>query len=162
MVGGRTLSGFAAEHSVSLTRFAYLLCGDHGRAEDLVQDAFLALFRRYGDDLSLAAPMAYARKTILNRFVSVSRKRTSSEIPTQQLPDSGAQFLDGVERDAMWRVLSDLPGRQRAVLVLRYYLELPDAAIAEILDCRRGTVRSLATRAFSTLRTHPGLAERQP
>lgn len=157
----RTLSGFAAEQSVPLTRFAYLLCGDHVRAEDLVQDAFLALFRRYGDDLPLAAPVAYARQTIVNRFMTVSRKRMSSEIPTDDVPDSGAPPMDNAEQDAMWRVLSDLPGRQRAVLVLRYYLDFPDTAIAEILDCRPGTVRSLAARAFSTLRTHPGFAEQQ-
>jgi len=58
----------------------------------------------------------------------------------------------------MWRALAVLPDRQRAVLVLRYYLDLPDAEIGDALDCRPGTVRSLATRAFAALRTHPELA----
>ena len=79
LAGERTLSGFAAKQSVPLTRFAYLLCGDHQRAEDLVQDAYLALYRRFGDTLPLAAPVAYARKAIVNAHLSHRRRRASTE-----------------------------------------------------------------------------------
>jgi hypothetical protein len=64
--GSEALSGFAAEQSVGLTRFAQLLSGDRQVAEDLVQDALLGMFRRFGDDLSVAAPLAYARRAIVN------------------------------------------------------------------------------------------------
>jgi RNA polymerase sigma factor (sigma-70 family) len=67
---------------------------------------------------------------------------------------------DAGEQDAMWRALAALPERQRAVLVLRYYLDLPDGEIASALGCREGTVRSLATRAFAALR--PVLRPTQP
>jgi RNA polymerase sigma-70 factor (sigma-E family) len=152
-----TLSGFAAEHSVALTRFAYLLCADHQRAEDLVQDAFLALYRRFGDALPIEAPVAYARRTIVNAQISRSRKRSSTEQVTEDVSDCPVDDADVAEQDAMWRALAVLPERQRAVLVLRYYLDLPDVEIASTLDCREGTVRSLATRAFAALRTHPAL-----
>lgn len=162
MAGERTLSRFAAEQSVPLTRFAYLLCGDHGRAEDLVQDAFVALYRRYGESLPLAAPIAYARKAIVNAHISRSRTRASTEVPTDHLPDSPSLPPNMCDQDAVWRALAGLPAGQRAVLVCRYYLDLPDAEIAEALGCRRGAVRSLATRAFQTLRTDPDLAEERP
>lgn len=156
-----TLSEFAARQSVSLTRFAYLLCGDHQRAEDLVQEAFLAVYRRYGENLPLTAPEAYVRKTILNAHISSSRRRASSELPTDELPDSPTPQIDRSGQDVMWQALAGLPARQRAVLVLRYYLDLPDQAIADLLACRRGTVRSLAARAFAALRVDPTLAEEQ-
>lgn len=157
----RTLSGFAAEHSLTLTRFAYLLCADHQRAEDLVQDAFLSLYRRFGDALPLDAPLAYARRTIVNANVSRTRKRSAGEQVTADVPDSPASDADVGGQDEMWRALAVLPDRQRAVLVLRYYLDLPDSEIARALSCREGTVRSLATRAFAAIRTHPALGRTQ-
>jgi RNA polymerase sigma factor (sigma-70 family) len=83
------------------------------------------------------------------------------------VPDAATGAHDSSEQDAMWRALAVLPDRQSAVLVLRYYLDLADAEIAAALGCRYGTVRSLATRAFAALRTHPDLAtvpieERRP
>lgn len=165
--GGTTLTAFAAAHSLALTRFAYLLCADHQLAEDLVQDAFLSLYRRFGETLPIAAPVAYARRVIVNGQISRARKLFTSETITDSVPDAPTEGHDSSEQDAMWRALAVLPDRQRAVLVLRYYLDLPDAEIAAALGCRDGTVRSLATRAFAALRTHPDLAtvpieERRP
>lgn len=154
-----SLAQFAAQHSVALTRFAFLLCGDHQRAEDLVQDAYLALHRRFGAVLTVEAPVAYARRSIVNAHISQARRRSASERVTDDLPEFAATAADTAEQDAMWRALTVLPERQRAVLVLRYYLDLPDAEIAGLLGCRTGTVRSLATRAFAALRTSPALAE---
>lgn len=154
----QTLSGFAAEHSVGLTRFAYLLCGDRQAAEDLVQDALLRLFRRFGDELSVAAPLAYARRAIVNAYLSRSRRRAASEIVTEVVPEVAAG--DGMPGDDgdLWTALSALVDRQRAVVVMRYYLDLPDDAIARALNCRVGTVRSLAARAFAALRADPAVA----
>jgi RNA polymerase sigma-70 factor (sigma-E family) len=151
------LSDFAAEQSIALTRFAYLLCGDHQLAEDLVQDAFVALYRRFGQTLPIAAPVAYARQVIVNGHISRSRRRASSETITDSPPESPAPASDPSEQGAMWQALTVLPDRQRAVLVMRFYLDLPEAEIAATLDCRQGTVRSLASRAFAALRTHPAL-----
>ena len=145
---------------MGLTRFAYLLCGDHGQAEDLVQDAFLALYRRFGDQLPIAAPVAYARRAIVNANISRSRLKSSSltvvgDPPDRADPSADPEFT--VEQDAMWSALATLADRPRAVLVLRYYLDLTDAEIAHALDCREGTVRSIASRAFAALRNDAGL-----
>lgn len=149
---GVALADFAREHSRALTRFAYLICADRGLAEDLVQDAFTALYRRFGETLPLDAPVAYARRTIVNGHISGTRRRSAVLTSTGLLPDSAIDAIDHGEQDAMWRRLATLPERQRAVLVLRYYVDLTDREIAHTLDCREGTVRSLAARAFSTLR----------
>jgi RNA polymerase sigma-70 factor (sigma-E family) len=151
------LDRFATDHSVGLTRFAFLLCGDHHLAEDLVQDAFAALYRRFGEVLTIEAPVAYARRVIVNGHISRARRRSPVEIAVAELPDAGAEPVGLEEQDAMWRALSGLAERQRAVVVLRYYLDLPDREIGELLGCREGTVRSLATRAFAHLREHPDL-----
>lgn len=158
VIGEISLTEFAAEQSVALTRFGYLLCGDHQLAEDLVQDAFVALYRRFGETLPITAPVAYARRVIVNGHISRTRKRSAGETVTAAVPDTAAEVRDSSERDAMWRAMAPLPDRQRAVLVLRYYLDLTDAEIATTLGCREGTVRSLATRAFAALRNHPAIA----
>lgn len=153
-VGGaptHALGGLAAEHGLALTRFAYLICGDRNRAEDLVQEVLLAMHRRFGPVLPLDNPLAYARRAIVNTNVSWSRRSTSREIPTERLPESAAEFA--APDDELWRLLTSLGHRQRAVLVLRYYLGYPDADIAETLGCRRATVRSLAARALAELRS---------
>jgi RNA polymerase sigma-70 factor (sigma-E family) len=153
------LADLVAEHGVGLTRFAFLLCGDRGLAEDLVQDAYVGLYRRFGPDLPLAAPVAYARRAIVNGNVSRARRRAAGESPADDVPDVAVETAFPAEQDAMWLALGGLPHRQRTVLVLRYYLDLPDREIAELLGCPQGTVRSLATRAFAALRTHPAIAE---
>jgi RNA polymerase sigma-70 factor (sigma-E family) len=158
---GVTLTGFAAEYSRGLTAFAYLVCGDRGRAEDLVQDTFMAMYRRFGEVLPIEAPVAYARRAILNGHVSVARKRITGATVIGAVPDQADEPVDYAEQDAMWRAIATLPDRQRHVLVLRYYVDLSDAEIARTLDCRQGTVRSLAARAFSALREHPELSGKE-
>jgi RNA polymerase sigma-70 factor (sigma-E family) len=154
---GTPLATFVAEHGRTLTRFAYLICGDRGVAEDLTQDAFTSLYRRYGDYLPLEAPVAYARKTIVNGHISTTRRKMASVTTLGLVPDRAVDSADPAERDAMWQALSGLGDRSRAVLVMRYYLDLHDREIAELLGCREGTVRSLATRAFAQLRDNPHL-----
>jgi RNA polymerase sigma-70 factor (sigma-E family) len=153
------LADFVAEQGTALTRFAYLLCGDRALADDLVQDTYLALYRRFGETLSVAAPVAYARRVIVNAHISRGRARAAHEIVRAELPDTATDPHDESDQDAMWRLLATLPARQRAVLVLRFYADLPEAEIAAALGCRPGTVRSLATRAFAALRAHPAFAE---
>lgn len=155
-----SLSELASQHGLALTRFAYLICGDRGRAEDLVQEVLLAMHRRFGPSMPVDNPLAYARRAIVNTNVSWSRRSTQREIPSERLPEPLAQ--PAADDDAqLWRLLDSLSRRQRTVLVLRYYLGYPDADIAELLGCRRATVRSLAARALTELRarisaTDPG------
>jgi RNA polymerase sigma-70 factor (sigma-E family) len=153
-----TLTRFASEQSVALTRFAYVLTGDRQLAEDLVQEALLAMHRRFGETIALEHCLAYARRVIVNRHISQGRRSASTETVTSTLPDQPVPPVDLTETDAMWRRLAGLAHRQRAVLVLRYYLDLPDAEIARVLRCRVGTVRSLAARAFAVLRVDPTFA----
>ena len=153
-----TLTAFAAQHSVGLTRFAYVLTSDRQLAEDLVQDCLLALHRRFGETLPIEAPVAYARRVIANGQASRRRRLASSEVVVDTVPDTSVNPMDTSEQDAAWRMLATLPHRQRAVLVLRYYVDLTDEEIARTLGCRIGTVRSLAARAFAALRQDPALA----
>ncbi|MER7273760.1 SigE family RNA polymerase sigma factor [Dactylosporangium sp. NPDC000244] len=143
-----------------LLRFAYVLTGDRGLAEDLVQNALVKAYLRWDGRAAIERPEAYVRQIIVNEFVSWWRRRSSREV-VGPVPDrSDGDHAEGVtERARIRRVLSQLPRRQRAVLVLRYYEGLPDREIANLLGCAEGTVRSLATRAFSTLRSHPELGD---
>lgn len=153
-----TVSDLARDHGLALLRFAYLLCGDRHRAEDLLQDVLLAMYRRYPDDLALDNPVGYARRSLANANVSRARRASSSEYVLDLLPESAElPHDDPAVRDLLWRAMRQLPDRQRTVLVLRFYVDATDADIASTLGCRRGTVRSLASRALATLRADPSL-----
>jgi RNA polymerase sigma-70 factor (sigma-E family) len=150
------LGEFARTAGVELLRFAYLLCGDRHRAEDLLQDVFLALHRRFGDSLPLDNPLAYTRRALANANVSRSRRATNSELPIAELPETAADAPDDpADRDELWQALRRLPARQRTVLVLRYYADASDDEIARAVGCRRATVRSLVFRGLATMRSDP-------
>lgn len=155
---------FVAGRGPALLRFAYLLTGDGGLAEDLVQEALIRAHRRWRGQVRVTHPEAYVRRIVVNEYTNWRRRRSNHELPGP-IPDGAtgdtADVADGlVERDLVWRILACLPRRQRAVLVLRYYEALPDAEIADLLEATEGTVRSLAARAFATLRDHPQLVTR--
>lgn len=148
-----TVAELADRHALELLRFAYLLCGDRHRAEDLLQDVLLSLHRKFPDELTPANPIGYARRALANANVSRARRLASTEVVRDDLPDDiAAPAPDPADRDALWQALRALPARQRTVLVLRFYVDATDADIAATLGCRRGTVRSLAARALATLR----------
>jgi RNA polymerase sigma factor (sigma-70 family) len=150
-LGGTSLGDFAREHGVELTRFAYLISGDRTRADDLVQDVLLAMHRRFGARLEIEQPVAYARRAIVNANASFHRRRSSTEVLTAT--DLDRAVTDDPGSDDLWSMLAGLPHRQRVVLVMRYYLGYSDDEIAGTLGCRRGTVRSLASRALADLRS---------
>ena len=149
------LEAFVAARGPALRRFAYLVTGDRQRAEDLVQSA---LARVVGDWARVAAmehTEAYVRRVLLREHLSWRRRRASRELAADDLPDrpAGADFTtDADERDACWRLLAALPPRQRAVLVLRFYEDLDDAAVARVLRTTESTVRSNAARGLAALR----------
>lgn len=138
-----------------LLRFALMLSGGVHTAEDLVQSALTQAYRHRDRVLAADHPEAYLRKIVLNEYLSWRRLRSSRELPTALLTDSpGAEDLSArqAQRDAAWRLLARLPRQQRAVLVLRYYEDLPDDEIAALLNCSPGTVRSNASRGLAALR----------
>jgi RNA polymerase sigma-70 factor (sigma-E family) len=161
-VGSTTsYDGFVLTRGAALLRFAYSLTGDRGLAEDLVQDALVKAFRRWGGEVEIERPEAYVRRIVINTYLSWHRRRSSKELPGP-VPDRtvGDDTDAFVQHDLVWHLLAELPRRQRAVLVLRYYEGLPDAEVAVLLGCAEGTVRSLAARAFEVLRRHPSLSDR--
>jgi RNA polymerase sigma-70 factor (sigma-E family) len=146
---------FVAARSAALLSFAHVLTGDRRDAEDLVQTALAATALAWHRIRRRDSPEGYVRRAIVNTHLNARRRRPWREQPAAQPPDAAAPYLaeDGVDdRDAMWRVLATLPPRQRAVLVLRYYEDLPEAGIAELLGCSRGTVKSQAAKALDRLR----------
>lgn len=155
-----SVSALARQHGLGLTRFAYLICGDADRAQDLVQDALLAMHRRFGAAMPVDDPLAYARRAIVNANISWSRRRARQELPTDVMPERPAEFSE--PDDQLWQLLTSLDKRPRAVLVLRYYLGYPDVDIADVLGCRRTTVRSIAARALADLRGRLTNASEEP
>lgn len=150
----RDFEDFVAVRGDSLMRFALMLTGDPHRAEDLVQTALARVYPRWGRISAMERPEAYVKTVLVHAHLRWWRRRASSEIPMAELrevptTDPSAALA---ARDAAWRLLGSLPRRQRAVLVLRYYEDLPDTDIAAILACQPATVRSLASRALASLR----------
>ncbi len=141
-----------------LVRLAALLVDDIGTAEELVQDAFVAVARQGTAALRdpEAAP-AYLRSAVLNRARSQLRKREvrrrhlrGVEPPTDA-PPADREVLASDEHARMLRALDSLPDRQRQVLVLRYYGELTEAEIADALGISRGSVKTHASRGLAAL-----------
>ena len=154
---------YARSRGQALVRYAFLLCGDRGLAQDLTQEALIKGSARWSR-LREGAPDQYLRKVITNDFLSWKRRRSNREIVSHDVVGGPMRDLYGelLARDEMARAMQSLPTRQRAVLVLRYYEERSDEEIASILGCRPGTVRSLATRAFASLRSSPHLSDARP
>ena len=139
-------------------RLAYLLTGDRAVAEDLVQEAFVRFvgrlrFLRYPDDFEL-----YLRRTIVNLSKNHFRRRAVERAYVgregRRIEDVSTD-PDIATSDTLRSALLGLPLRQRTAIVLRYYEDLPDDTIAELLGCRRATVRSLVARGLEALRATP-------
>jgi RNA polymerase sigma-70 factor (sigma-E family) len=148
---------YVTARGAALVRFARVLVGDPHRAEDLVQDALAKAYLRWNRIVRSDQPDVYLRRAVLNGSRSWWRRRDSRERPVERPADRAAPgdvSAEAAERDALWRHLSRLPNRQRAVMVLRYYEDLDDATIAAILGCTPVTVRTHAMRALATLRAH--------
>jgi len=145
-------------------RLAYLLTGDRPLAEDLVQDAFVRLAGRLAHLRDEGAFEAYLRRTVVNLSRSYFRHRKVERAyleRTGRAPaERSAAMPDLGDRDALWAALARLPQRQRAALVLRYYEDLSERQIADVLRAPVGTVKSLLSRGLRTLRDEIGGEER--
>jgi RNA polymerase sigma-70 factor (sigma-E family) len=147
---------FVAARSASLLWFAHVLTGDAHAAEDVVQTALSRTFSAWGRVKHKDNPEGYVRRAIVNTHLNGLRRRPWREQPRAELPESSAHRRpesEFDERDAMWQALSTLPPRQRAVVVLRYYEDLTESDIADVLGCSRGTVKSQSSKALASLRS---------
>lgn len=150
---------YAFARTSALVRLARLLTGDEHRAEDLVQDVLARAYARWGRISRMDRPDTYVRRMLVNANHAWWRRRSSQELVVAAVtarPDAKDEAAEVAERDALWRLVCTLPARQRTVIVLRYYEDLDDASIAEILSCSTGTVRTHAKRALTTLRERHG------
>lgn len=145
---------FVTARSHALLRTAYLLAGDWASAEDLLQTSLTKTYLAWKRLGGIEAVEAYARRVLVNTATSWWRRRWHGERPTEELPERPGpdRTEQHAERDALWRHVRSLPARQRAVLVLRFYEDLSEAQIAELLDISTGTVKSQTARALKTLR----------
>jgi RNA polymerase sigma-70 factor (sigma-E family) len=138
----------------ALLRTAYLLTGDRHAAEDLLQTALTRTYLHWRRIRDGNAIDAYVRKVMVNERTSWWRRRLHHESATETVPERAAPQSTSTydERDEMWMLVSGLPPRQRAAVVLRYYEDLPEADVARILGCSVGTVKSQTSRAVATMR----------
>jgi len=138
----------------ALVRTAYLLTGSQHAAEDLVQTTLTKLYLAWDRIADRQHVDAYARRALVNEHRSTWRRaRRRLEVLSEAPPETGQEHAtyDG-EREVVWRFVQALPPRQRAVVVLRYYEDLSEAEIAELLGISTGTVKSQASRALAALR----------
>lgn len=127
-----------------MVRLAYLLTGSNEVAEELVQDVFARLYRRWD---RAEHPRAYLRAAVVNACRSHQRR-----MRLERTHRAEAVSASSMEPDELWDALASLPGRQRTALVLRFYEDLPEIDIARALGCRPGTVKSLISRGLAQLR----------
>lgn len=149
------IAGLFRAYAVDLVRLAVLLVGDQATAEDVVQDVFARLQRSPGRLRDLDKPAPYLRTAVVNGCRSVHRSRRRARLlRVQHEPpvwSAEAAVLAGEDRRAVLAAAARLAGRQREVLVLRYYAGLADQEIAAALQVSRGTVSSTISRALRAL-----------
>jgi RNA polymerase sigma-70 factor (sigma-E family) len=149
---------FVVGRQRALFRYAYLLIGDRGLAEDLLQEALTTTFTRWGKLRDSANAEAYTRRVITNKATSwFRRKGWRAERPRDDMPAGlPAKADDMTTRMWLWSEVRKLPTQQRAVLVLRFFEDLSLAETARVLGCTEGTVKSQANRALTKLRSGLG------
>jgi RNA polymerase sigma-70 factor (sigma-E family) len=151
--GEDSFAEFAMDSLPALLRFGHVLTGSPQEAEELVQEALAKCLRRWrrqaADD-----PVAYVRRVMVNAHITRWRQWGSrmrlEGVPETVADDAGLRRCE--DWDELRRALRRLPSGQRAVLVLRYLEDLPDASIATMLGCSPNTVRSQASRGLAALR----------
>jgi RNA polymerase sigma-70 factor (sigma-E family) len=156
---------FVTDSTDGLLRTAYLIVWDLAEAEDLVQETLLKVAKRWPRVRRMQHPVAYARQILVNLALDGSKRRArrrdelAAEAPGERAGESGelgaidtSDELGAIDTsDELMTALAALPPRQRAVLVLRYFLDLPEAEVAAALQCSLGTVKSTASRGLARL-----------
>jgi len=158
---------FVSTRSSALLRTAYLLTGDHARAEDLLQSALIRAHRHWRRVRKQGEAEAYVRKIMVNLNTDWWRRRSSFEQVVGTVPEAESRepatdaFAAYELRDELWDALRTLPPKMRATLVLRYFEDLTEAQTAHLLGCSIGTVKSQCSRGLERLRAVYGL-EQEP
>lgn len=144
------------QNASGAARLAFLLTGDRHAAEDIVQDAFVRLFGRFQELRNPAAFETYLRRTVVN--LSHDRFRRLRQERDHAARDADSSFRDEgavsqiEDRELIRRALRSLPHRQRAALILRFYVDLSEQDTAEVLQCSVTAVKSLVARATASLK----------
>ncbi|MCZ3385470.1 MAG: sigma-70 family RNA polymerase sigma factor [Actinomycetia bacterium] len=153
-----SLEGWLAAHGAALLRLAFMLTGSADSAQDLMQDTLVKLHRHWAKVSRADAPLAYAKRVMVNEYTRGAKRRwNTAQVLVQdpasfETPRSGAFETELVERDRLWLLIGQLPNAERAAVVLRFYEDLSDRQAAELLGCRPSTVRANASRALARLR----------
>ncbi|NUW34242.1 SigE family RNA polymerase sigma factor [Nonomuraea sp. SMC257] len=149
---------FVQARSDRLLRTAYLLTRDWALAEDLLQESLAKAWFAWP---GVEDPEAYVRRVLVTTYTSWWRRRWRRELPSGDLPDTpvdgGAERAG--DRESLWRAVGRLPARQRAVIVLRFYEDMPVAEVARTLGCGTGTVKSQTAKALAKLRVDESILE---
>ncbi len=152
-----TFEEFVARHGADLLRLAFVLTRDRHLAEDLTQTALADAYRHWRRVVAAADPRAYVRRMLVNAHLSWRRRLWTREHPVEvaetDLVSSAEPGDELASRDALRELLAGLAPRARTVLVLRYYADLDDAAIAAAMGVTESAVRATASRALALLRT---------
>ena len=141
-------------HATGLVRLAMLMLRDQPSAEDVVQDAFLGVYRRWDALTDQGRALAYVRSSVLNGCRTVLRRRAQRGQVSFIAPDAEsaeARMLLGEEHREVLAALRRLPDRKREAVVLRYCLDLPEEEVARVMNVSRGTVKSAASRGLAAL-----------
>ena len=156
--GDAEFTAFMGQVAPSLLRTAWLLTGDPDRAQDLVQAALVKTYQAW-PRVRHEDALAYTRRVLVNHRTDVWR-RSRHEVASPGLPEGvAAEAGSSVElRDELVRQLHRLPTQQRRVIVLRYYGDLSERAVAELLDVSVGAVKSAASRGLAVLRARQATA----
>jgi RNA polymerase sigma-70 factor (sigma-E family) len=148
------VSELYVQHALGLVRLAVVMLGDRAGAEDVVQDAFLGLYRRWENLTDPAKALAYVRSCVLNGCRTVLRQRDRGRRLLDE-PVLGAPADEGVllseEHAQVLAAIRRLPDRQREAVVLRFYLDMDEAQAAAAMGVSRGTVKSATSRAVAAL-----------
>ncbi|GAA1630694.1 SigE family RNA polymerase sigma factor [Kribbella alba] len=146
---------YASARGQELVRLGFTVSGDYQRAEDLAQIALMQAFRAWRKVQKADDPHTYVRRILINSYLSMTRRRSFTEAPAAEIdsehtvPDPAT---DIVNSDDLWRALATLSARERVVLVLRYYQDMDDRTIADLLGIKPSSVRATASRALAALR----------
>jgi RNA polymerase sigma-70 factor (sigma-E family) len=149
---------FVAARSAALHRTAYLLVGDRGLAQDLLQEALTKTYVAWPRLRDPGRAEAYTRTALTTTAITWYRRRSWGERPVDAVPEPAGDGLadDVATRALLWHALQALPPRQRAAIVLRYYEDLTEAQTAAVLGCAVGTVKSQVFDGLRTLRARLG------
>jgi len=146
------LTELYVRHGPAAQRLAFLLTGDGARAEDLVQEAFVRVVGRFGHLRVPDAFEGYLRRTIVNLHISGLRRKRLERAWLERERGGPAPAMDAMPdvgaREELWRAVLELPARQRAAIVLRFYEDLSERETAEVLRCSPAAAKSLVARAM--------------